>query len=770
MSRLGNLMGIGAERYQRRYRSGGGMPWWQQMLIAQAAGPVVKGVSEFIGEGTKQLFLGKNSQELMEGQRGTDITNLINNTNRVQKGIDRVEAYMRGQESGVAAGQLKNYKRGAQADFEEKHGELSKGNNQVVFDNLWATVTPEVEKVVDEDIRELNEMKDRYKNVPQTLDELERRRQASKGWWGKTTAAQVLAVGKSVFTGIPVSEAVNRSTQKLLLGNDYIKFADTASTQLSADEIKALPPAEKLEYDASQKNKISWANIINGNQAKEDLNIIQNGSILESNQSLRNLIQRTLKDKGMTEFGEYEAKIAHQRADTQLFQGVVQNEIDNSVDTNPAFYDFLLSLKAGEHGQITGILNQLPSYTKMDLVEERSQFMKDIIRSRYHKTILGPIATELQNHMSVAVTPLTESKLFALTNDIYNPRRTKEGLDFGIKGRGRTAAGTFKGKPPSIAELAEDPTEYAAEIKDIQSRVAAIKKVVGQNFTSDYALVIENLRREGIELPLLRESTVKDVFVDYVNDQLNNNVGLKTGLYIDPVTKVETAMATMGLMDEESGANFIRNRITKSNITIKESNTPETPGGKKVEAAIVTDLLNKGTRQDEGFKIPALNDGEREDFRSAFTKLEQNDINKILKNDPTKEGLDTASKLVANFLIEQRDLYNFTNFNHLMFREAAIFRQKLAQQFGINEELDTSSKIMRNLLTIENKDSDVDTGDVEEAITSAEQVARGRQMTKERLQKRREFISGIPDLLTPSEEQIKRRSLMTRTNRQPGLF
>ena len=219
MSRFGNLMGVGAERYQRRYRSGGGMPWWQQMLIAEAAGPLVKGVSELVGEGTKQLFLGKHSQDLMEGQRGTDLINVMNESARIHKHLDRREVHMTGKSKNMYAGQTQHYKNAKQVDFEAKHGALSEGNNKVMFDNLWQTVLPDVQKVVTEDIRQFEEIRDRYKNVPQSMAELNRRREDSNGWWGKTTAGQVFARGRSFVTGIPIDEEINRSTQKLMLGN-----------------------------------------------------------------------------------------------------------------------------------------------------------------------------------------------------------------------------------------------------------------------------------------------------------------------------------------------------------------------------------------------------------------------------------------------------------------------------------------------------------------------------------------------------------------------
>ena len=462
--------------------------------------------------------------------------------------------------------------------------------------------------------------------------------------------------------------------------------------------------------------------------------------------------------------------MSHKRADNVLFQNVVQNEIDNSVDTNPAFYDFVLSVQAGDQSQIRKILNQLPSYKKMESTEERTKFKVDILRSKYHKNTIGPIATELEKHTSVVVTPVTESKLFALTNDIYNPYRTQVGLDYFQSARGRTDEGTFKGRPLSIAELADDPTKHADIIKVLQSKVAETKKAVGQNFASDYTSVIEDLRREGIELPLLRESTMKDLFAGYVNDQLNNNVGLKTGLYIDPVTEVETAMSTMGIMDEEGGANFIRNRITKSNITINESNKPETPGGREIEKAVVVTLDDHATKQIEGFKLNSLTDDQQEDFKSAFVDFERTTINKIVQENPTMEGLNTASQLAADFLIDQRDSYNFTNFNHLMFREAGIFRQRLAQRFGIEEDLNASSKNMRKLLVPIDKESKLKDGKDKDSVDIINVVERGKQMTEKRLRERSEFFSSIPGLLTPSQEKIDERSILSRTNRRPGLL
>ena len=54
-SRLSSLMATSARLHNQRNKDTG-MPWWQQMLIIEAAKPVIGGVTGFVGEGAKQLF------------------------------------------------------------------------------------------------------------------------------------------------------------------------------------------------------------------------------------------------------------------------------------------------------------------------------------------------------------------------------------------------------------------------------------------------------------------------------------------------------------------------------------------------------------------------------------------------------------------------------------------------------------------------------------------------------------------------------------------
>ena len=681
-------MGMGAERYRAR-RDDRGMPYWQQLLLAQAAGPVVKEVVGLAGEGAKQLFLGRHSKGLMEGQRGTDIESMIKYNAENKRVIVEREKSMKGDSRNINEGALANVKQRQLTNWIKNHGALGVDNNQQMWNEYWDASLPEVTIEVNKDVEEFLALKKKYDHLPSSLEELNRRVEESDGWWNKTTGGRIFTRAKNFFTGESTDDQIRKATQKLLLGSDYINFKNT------------------------EGNQEKWKDFISGEEIQKDINTIWHGTFLESDEAMRSIIQKAHDDKGLVKFREHEARAAHRRTDVFLFQRTIQDNIDKatgSENPNPLWIDYLRDIKAGDPNQIRAMVAVAPSYKEMPDSEERAINFSNILNQGYIKKQI-PYINFMNQNVLTAASPTARASLMSQANHIYNPYKS------GIFSKDRDidpTTGVFEGSPLTIAKMGEDPTTYASTITDLNTRVENVIKTVGNNFGGDYMKVMEDLRIAETELPTLRESEVKELYTKYVNTQILNNVGLKTSSHTNKTTQQTTPVVTLDILDKEGGQNLIKDFLNKrgagSNI-VKPNAGPDNADAQRLEIKINQDGINTTLTEKQltdGWSI--TDDGKK----NLSEKLGIESINELLGEAPTIKNLNTVTRNMvdaAHILKEEAGHENLHNSTYLYMQGV---RESFAENYGI--PLDKNDTFLRKIISGESDAEGGTLGDSEPNI------------------------------------------------------
>jgi hypothetical protein len=232
---------------------------------------------------------------------------------------------------------------------------------------------------------------------------------------------------------------------------------------------------------------------------------------------------------------------------------------------------------------------------------------------------------------------------------------------------------------------------------------------------------MEDLRIAGIELPTLRESEVKDLYAEYVDTQILNNVGLKTSSYTNKITQQITPTATLDILDKEGGQNVIKDFLNKRS-TVSTNKGPKNAGAKRLEEEIIKDSIDTtltDKQLTDGWSI--TDDGKK----NLNEKLDIKSINESLKNDPTIENLDKFTKNIVDavHILKEEAGHEKLHTSTYSFIEAV--RNDFAEKFGILRP--KNDTFLKKLIGGESDIEDGNLGEVPPSLegTIGEHPARG---------------------------------------------
>ena len=609
-----------------------GMPWWQQMLIMEAAKPVVSGTVGFVGEGAKQLFLGRSGDKFIDSQQGEDAVSLMNLNKQAQKLKERRLEIVRNGEANTYEGALKSYKKNNKKQWVAKFGPLDYGTNAVSFKNYEDTIMPDLEKMAREDVDAFEQAGFDYDAIAGDAAELKRRITADNLWWGKSSGGRFFTKIKNWFQGKSTNDIINESTKRIILGDDYTNFKDDKD----------------------------WANLLDASEKgllRSDIKMLRSGNIIDRTNALGNLRKATLEaNPELRAAAERGLNYFTQNTQKEIFTDTYNKEMTVAMKNNPAYADYLRM--ADREKLVQQSINSMPPDATN---EEMINFSQGFIRAAYSNSI---IPKKLADDPARFV---DAKAMYKLVETVHKTRTQYTDGFFGITERdiGDSAV--------DMQEFMDSTTEnHKDEFEKTRDKAEELLKTIANNFTDDYSKAINEIREDGKAIPILKKNYIKEqIFGGYLNTQINN-VGF-VGEDLD-----ESIFRTVGIQDENVGSDYIKKQLLEYNGGDRIAGiSPDRK--KKIQDVVESNMALEAKELAEGYTV------DKSVLKAKLNNFEE--IDRLLKNNPTPRNLDIATLdmiTVANRLKTEAG-HKHLNANTIKLIQGA--RASFAKQYlGLDKE------------------------------------------------------------------------------------
>ena len=565
-----------------------GIPWWQQMLIMEAAKPIVSGTVGFVGEGAKQLFLGRSGDKFIDSQQGEDAVTLMNLNKQAQKLKERRLEIVRNGEANTYEGALKSYRKNNKDQWIKKFGPLDYGTNAVSFKNYEDTVMPDLKKMAREDVDAFEQAGFDYDAIAGDAGELKRRIAADNLWWGKSSGGRFFTKIKNWFQGKSTNDIINESTKRIILGDDYTNFKDDKD----------------------------WANLLDASEKgllRSDIKMLRSGNIIDRTNALGNLRKATLEaNPELRAAAERGLNYFTQNTQKEIFTDTYNKEMTVAMKNNPAYADYLRM--ADREKLVQQSINSMPPDATN---EEMINFSQGFIRAAYSNSI---IPKKLADNPARFVDAKAMSKL---VETVHKTRTQYTDGFFGITERdiGDSAVDMQKFMDSS-------DENHVTEFNETRNKAEELLKTIANNFTDDYSKAINEIREDGKAIPILKKNYIKEqIFGGYLNTQINN-VGF-VGEDLD-----EAIFRTVGIQDENVGSDYIKKQLLEYNGGDRIADiSPDRQ--KKIRDTVDSMTALEAKELAEGYTVDHLV------LKAQLNNFEE--INRLLEENPTRRNLDIAT-------------------------------------------------------------------------------------------------------------------------------
>ena len=642
-----------------------GLPWWQQMLIVEAAKPVIGGVTGFVGEGAKQLFLGREATNL--AQREGSIDNMFNAGNS-KKELNKIQNRIRGANNELGFVQGMNDKQDVffKKDWIKNNGALADGNNQFLYDNAYKEYVPFRDEYSRKAEAEFNELKKLTEGLVDNPKELKRRMKANRAWYNKTA-------GGKAFTG---------ATYFLDKDKDLKDFVAAQERNVFLGKSSAL-------FDPNKDLGISI----------EDLySRIQTGSPFDAATSVRKFSEHMKNHPERDKF--YNLNHLSEQENRILINGEINEMLKSTLDTNRNKYKYLSAFN------VSDLIKQIGSALTPDMsIEAKENTVKQSINSLYLNSLV-PDAKKLQDNALQIVSQRNLSELMLKTNNAIG-LYTK-----GFAGSAKLREDANDNALPynELLSKSQGDTKYASEVTRIEGKAKEVISRIASNFPEDFDRALNELNQEGIEMQtdFTKSSLSVQIYKKYLDEQVSKNVAGKT--FIDE--KFGIPIKTIDIIDRDYGTNLIKEILKKDGNSEEVSvlSPAEIKDVKTKAENISAAANNEENKKSDGFKIID------KDLPIINSRVNIGELQQQLTNQPTKEnyvniaqqiidatyafakenksvtgGFDTLHFSTQNFLADYlKDLENLTGVKNISksFRFDLINRKdaiKLEQEEKLRE-------------------------------------------------------------------------------------
>jgi len=570
-----------------------GMPWWQQMLIVEAAKPVIGGVTGFVGEGAKQLFLGREATNL--AQREGSIDNMFNAGNS-KKELAKIQKRIRGANNEFSFFDGMNEKQDAafKKDWIKNNGALTDNNNQFLYDNAYKEYVPFRDKYSEKAEAEFNELKKLTEGLVDDPKELKRRMKANRAWYNKTA-------GGKAFTGAKyfldkdknLEDFVALQRRNVFLGKSAALFDPNKDLGISIEDLYSR---------------------------------IQTGSPFDAATSVRKFSEHMKNHPERDKF--FNPTYTSDQENRILINGEIQEMLKSTLDTNRNKYKYLSAFN------VSDLINQIGSALTPDMsVEAKENTVKQSINSLYLNSLV-PDAKKLQDNALQIVSQENYSQLIFKTNNAIG-LYTK-----GFAGSTSLREDATDNALPynELLSKSQGDTTYASEVTRIEGKAKEVISRIASSFPEDFDRALNELNQEGIEMQtdFTKSSLSAQIYKKYLDDQVSKNVAGKT--FIDE--ELNIPVRTIDIIDKDYGTNLIKEILKKDGNSEEVSSlSPAEINEVKTKAEnIGAGTNNVAKLKAEGFKIT------NEDRITLNSMIKMGDLQQQLANQPTKENYVAVSQ------------------------------------------------------------------------------------------------------------------------------
>ena len=591
-SRLSSLMATSARLHNQRNKDTG-MPWWQQMLIIEAAKPVIGGVTGFVGEGAKQLFLGREATDL--AQREGSIDNMFNAGN-AKKELAKIQKRIRGANNEFSFFDGMNEKQDIafKKDWIKNNGALTDNNNQFLYDNAYKEYVPFRDNYSEKAEAEFNELKKLTEGLVDDPKELKRRMKANRAWYSKTA-------GGKAFTGAKyfldkdknLEDFVALQRRNVFLGKSAALFDPNKDLGISIEDLYSR---------------------------------IQTGSPFDAAASVRKFSEHMKNHPERDKF--YNPTYTSDQENRILINGEIQEMLKSTLNTNRNKYKYLSAFN------VSDLTKQIGSALTPDMsVEAKQNTVKQSINSLYLNSLV-PDAKKLQDNALQIVSPENYSQLISKTNNaigLYTP---------GFAGSTNLRKDATDNALPynDLLSKSQSDSTYDREVTRIEGKAKEVISRIASSFPEDFDRALNELNQEGIEMQtdFTKSSLSVQIYKKYLDEQVSKNVAGKT--FIDEEFGIP--IRTIDIIDKDYGTNLIKEILKKDgNSENVSSFSPAEIEDVKIKAENISAGTNNVAKlKAEGFKIT------NEDRITLNSMIKMGDLQRQLANQPTKENYVAVAK------------------------------------------------------------------------------------------------------------------------------
>ena len=663
-------MGIGAERYRAR-RDDRGMPYWQQLLLAQAAGPVVKEVVGFAGEGAKQLFLGRHSKGLLEGQMGSDLESLTRLNKDITGEWKKYGDIMRGGERTVYDGVRKHNISSFEKGFVRKYGPLTYGNNAFHYKQLLDTKLPDIEKSTREEVAAYEKFLEPFDDTAHTPSELKRRIEEDKLWHGKTFGGKVLTRGLNFLRGIDTEDVRNESTKRIILGDDYINFKDD----------KAL----KHILDSSESGLIPTA-----------LKNLRSNNLVEHTSGMDAVMEAALNDPVLS--GKVNSRYFEKQKNNNIASRTINTILEEAQKDNIALFEWVSTQDKEKLAAQYGLSFTSKMSTERKTVVATNSLMSDFYESKI------PRVTELTANVNKVISAEAYNELMKIVNNAAS--NYTSGKVYGINPREVSDPAL---PIPDLIEASLKPggTQYVTELKRVTGEGTDIMKNIASNYSEDFSRALNELINENIPIPddFTANNLSTEIYTVYVNKMATENVGS-----MEDDTRL---FRTINIKDPNYGTELIKN-IFKNHDGGEHLSSLSPAEIKKVDNIVGSiDAENKAkikTPEEitDGWSI--TDDGKK----NLSEKLDIKSTNELLGGSPTIENLNEFTRDMADAAHILKEEAGHKNLNYSTYLYMQGVRESFAEKYKI--PLDENDTFLKKIISGESDAEGGTLGDSEPNI------------------------------------------------------